>query len=124
MLDEALTARIAAAKRRLLEGGLLQEVEWGVVVPQDPPDPRGRKVYAYSPLDAFIEQRPALDRGAISTERSDNTVLMILDPLAILTEHLFRWGDPPHIYSVKAVDGIVQNEETGVRFASEVVVLR
>ena len=28
MLDDALTARIAAGKRRLLEGGLLQEVEW------------------------------------------------------------------------------------------------
>ena len=31
MLDDALTGQIAAAKRRLLEGGLLQEVEWGVV---------------------------------------------------------------------------------------------
>ena len=29
VLDAALTARIAATKRRLLEGGLLQEVEWG-----------------------------------------------------------------------------------------------
>ena len=29
MLDDALTARIAATKRRLLDGGLLQEVEWG-----------------------------------------------------------------------------------------------
>ena len=35
----------------------------------------------YTTIDAFIEQRPALDRGAISTERSDNTVLVhILDP--------------------------------------------
>ena len=124
MLDEALTARIAAAKRRLLEGGLLQEVEWGVVVPQDPPDPRGRKVYAYSPLDAFIEQRPALDRSTIDTDRSDNTVLLILDPLAISDEHLFRWGDPPHVYSIKAVDGIVQDEESGTRYASEVTVIR
>ena len=30
MLDDALTARIAATKKRLLDGGLLQEVEWGV----------------------------------------------------------------------------------------------
>ena len=124
MLDEALTTRIAAAKRRLLEGGLLQEVEWGVVVPQDPPDPRGRKVYAFSPLDAFIEQRPELDRGAASTERSDNTVLMILDPLSITDAHLFRWGDPPHTYSVKAIDGLIQDEESGTRYASEVVVIR
>ena len=29
MLDDALTARIAATKRRLLEGGVLQPVEWG-----------------------------------------------------------------------------------------------
>ena len=103
---------------------MLQVVDWGVVVPMDPPDPRGRKTYAFSPIDAFIEQRPALDRGAISTDRSDNTVLLILDPLAISDEHLFRWGDPPHVYSIKAVDGIVQDEESGTRYASEVTVIR
>ena len=122
MLDDALTGRVAAAKRRLLDGGLLQEVEWGV--PSGERDERGRVTITYTTLDAFIEQRPALDRGAISTERSDNTVLMILDPLAILTEHLFRWGDPPHVYSIKAVDGIVQDEESGTRYASEVTVIR
>ena len=124
MLDDALTARVEAAKQRLLDGGMLLEIEWGVIVPQDPPDPRGRKTYAFSPIDAFIEQRPALDRGAISTDRSDNTVLLILDPLAISDEHLFRWGDPPHVYSIKAVDGIVQDEESGTRYASEVTVIR
>ena len=31
MLDDALTARIAATKRRLLVDGLLQEIEWGVL---------------------------------------------------------------------------------------------
>ena len=124
MLDDALTARIAAAKRRLLEGGMLQVVDWGVVVPMDPPDPRGRKTYAFSPIDAFIEQRPALDRGAISTERSDNTVLVILDPLAITDQDFFRWGDPPHTYSVKAIDGLLKDEETGTRYASEVIVIR
>ena len=124
MLDDALTARIAAAKRRLLEGGMLQVVDWGVVVPMDPPDPRGRKTYAFSPIDAFIEQRPALDRGAISTERSDNTVLVILDPLAITDADLFRWGDPPHSHKVKAIDGLLQDEETGTRYASEVTVIR
>ena len=95
MIDEAITARIAATKRHLLEGGVLQPVEWGVVVPQDPPDPRGRKVYAYSPLNALIADRSALDRGALSTERSDDTVLIIFDPLAVTDEDLFRWGDPP-----------------------------
>ena len=127
MLDAQLTARIAAAKSRLLEGGLLQPVEWGVVVPivlPDLPDPRGRKTYAYTTLHAFIEQRPALDRGALSTDRADNTVLIILDPLSISDEHLFRWGDPPHVYSIKAVDGVVQDEEDGTRFFSEVTVIR
>ena len=62
MLDEALTARIAAAKRRLLDGGLLQLVSWGVPVGER--DERGRITYSYSDLDALIiEQRPALDRG-------------------------------------------------------------
>ena len=121
-LDDALTARIAATKNRLLEGGLLQEIEWGV--PTGPPDIRGRRTFTYTPLDALIEQRPALDRGTLSTDRADNTVLVIFDPVSILTEHLFRWGDPLHVYSVKAVDGIVQDEETGVRFVSEVTVLR
>ena len=36
MLDDALTARIATAKKRLLDGGLLQLVSNGVsIVPQD-----------------------------------------------------------------------------------------
>ena len=124
MIDAALTARIAATKQRLLDGGVMQPIEWGVVVPQDPPDPRGRKVYEYSEIDALIEQRPALDRGTLDTDRADNTVLTILDPLAVTDEHLFRWGDPPHTYSVKAIDGLVMNEETGTRYASEVTVIR
>ena len=122
MLDEALTAKIAAAKRRLLDGGLLQEVEWGV--PSGEPDIRGRVTIEYTTLDALIEQRPALDRGTLDTDRADNTVLTILDPLAITDEHLFRWGDPAHAYSVKAIDGLIQDEETGTRYASEVTVIR
>ena len=92
MLSDRVTARIAAAKRRLLAGGLLQPVEWGV--PTGEPDIRGRRTFTYSPLNALIEDRPALDRSTIDTDRADNTVLTILDPVAILTEHLFRWGDP------------------------------
>ena len=120
-LDDALTARIAATKNRLLEGGLLQEVEWGV---PGEPDIRGRRTFTYTTIDAIIEERPALDRSTIDTDRDDNTVLTILDPVAITDADLFRWGDPPHVYSVKSIDGLVQNEETGVRFASEVTVLR
>ena len=122
MIDAAITARIAAFKRRLLEGGLLQLVSWGVPVGER--DERGRITYSYSDLDALIEERPALDRSTIDTDRADNTVLVILAPLAITDEHLFRWGDPPHVYQIKAVDGIVQNQETGIRFASEITVLR
>ena len=121
MFDAALTARIAAAKTRLLAGGLLQEVEWGI---PDERDERGRRIFTYSMLDAFIEDRPALDRSTISTERADNTVLVVLDPVAITDEHLFRFGDPPRVYQIKAIDGIVQDEDTGVRFASEVTVIR
>ena len=127
MIKEALTARIAATKRRLLAGGLLQEIEWGVVVPivlPDLPDPRGRKTYAYTTLDALIEARPALDRSTIDTDRADATVLTILDPVAITDEHLFRWGEPPHVYKIKAVEGLIQDEATGVRFSSEVTVIR
>ena len=122
MLADALTARLASAKRRLLVGGMLQEVEWGV--PAGERDVRGRQTITYSMIEALIEDRPALDRSTIDTDRADNTVLTILEPLAITDEHLFRWGDPPHVYKIKAVEGLLQNEETGVRFASEVTVLR
>ena len=131
MLDDALTARIAATKRRLLEGGVLQPVEWGRKT--GPRDDRGRQEVEWTPLDALIEQRPALDRGTLDTDRADNTVLVIFDPLAITDEHTFRWGGspldalivtPPHVYSIKAVDGLVQDEETGTRYASEVTVIR
>ena len=106
---------------------MLQEVEWGTVVPVVPPDlpdPRGRKTYAFSPLDAFIEDRPALDRGAIDTDRADNTLVYIFDAVAVEDSHVFRYGDPPHTYSVKAIDGIVQDEESGTRYFSVVTVIR
>ena len=83
----------------------MQPIEWGI---PGEPDVRGRKVFTYFMLDALIEQRPALDRGSgFTTDRSDDTVLIILDPLAITDGHTFRWGEPSHTYSVKAVDGIV-----------------
>ena len=122
MLDDALTARIAATKRRLLEGGLLQEIEWGVQSGER--DERGRITYSYSDLDAYIEHRPALDRSTIDTDRADNTVVIVLDPVAITDEDLFRWGDPPHTYSVKSIDGLLKEEESGTRYASEVTVIR
>ena len=122
MIDDAITARIAAAKVRLLEGGLLQPVEWGVPVGER--DERGRITYSYSDLDAFIEQRPGLDRSSVDTDRTDNTLLIILDELAITDEHVFRWGAPPHVYKIKAVEGLLQDEETGTRYASEVTVVR
>ena len=121
MIADALTARIAATERRLKAGGMLQEVEWGI---PGEPDVRGRRTFTYSTIDALIEQRPALERSATDTDRTDNTVLTILEPLAIMDDHLFRWGDPPHAYSIKQIDGLVQDKETGMRYASEVIVIR
>ena len=100
---------------------MLQPVEWGI---PGEPDDHGRKRFTYYMIHAMIEQRPALDRGGLSTDRSDDTVLTILDALAITDEHTFRWGEPLHVYSIKAVDGIIQNEETGVRYMSEVTIIR
>ena len=118
---DAVAARIAATKERLLVGGLLREIEWGK---PGEPDMRGRRAFTYSTLDALIQKRPALDRSTIDTDRADNTVLTILDPVAITDEHLFRFGDPAHVYSIKAVTGILLDEETGTRYASEVTVIR
>ena len=119
---DAITARIAAVKRRCLKGGVLQPVEWGQK--SGPRDQRGRQTITYTPLDALIEQRPALDRSTIDTDRADDTVLTILDPVAIKDSDTFRWGDPPHTYKIKKVDGLLQDEELGIRFSSEVTVLR
>ena len=120
----AITARIAACKKRLLVGGMLRSVEW--LRKTGPIDVRGRQDFSTTLIDALIQTRPGLDRGlARATDRSDNTVLIILDPVAILDSPiLFRWGDQPHIYSVKKVDGLLQNEATGLRFLSEVTLIR
>ena len=121
MIDAAITARIAAIKKRLLAGGLLQPIEWGIPGERDI---QGRRTFTYSMLEAFIDDRPGLDRGTNGTERADNTVLVILDPVAIKDSHTFRWGEPPHVYKIKAIDGLLQDEETGTRYASEVTVIR
>ena len=120
-VGNALSARIKATKKRLLAGGVMQPVEWGI---PGEPDVRGRIVFTYFMLDAVIEQRPGLERDSATTDRSDNTVLTILDPVAITDDHTFRWGDPVHVHKIKAVEGLLQNEETGIRFASEVTVIR
>ena len=120
-LADTITAGVAAAKRRLLAGGLLREVEWGK---PGEPDERGRRTFTYSTIDALIEDRPALDRGTLSTERSDDIRLIVLDPVSISDEDLFRWGDPVHVYKVKGVDGLLSDEETGTRYASEITLIR
>ena len=116
----ALTNGVATLKSTLLAGGLLRSVEW--LRKTGPKDVRGRQDVSTTLIDALIEQRPALDRSALDTDRADDTVLTILDPLAITDEHFFKWGG--HTYRVKEVDGVIKNESTGVRFSSEVTVIR
>ena len=100
----------------------MREIEWRQKT--GPRDVRGRQAVSTQMIDAFIEQRPALDRDRVTTDRADATVLTILDPVAITDTDTFRWGDPAHTYSVKKIDGLVQDEDTGVRFSSEVTVIR
>ena len=121
-LDNTLTRSIAATKRRLLKGGLLQPIEW--LRKTGPIDVRGRQGVSTTLIDALIEERPSLDRDRLSTERADDILLTILDPLAIIDTDTFRWGDPPNTYSVKKIDGVIKDETTGTRYASEVTVIR
>ena len=121
-LADDLTSGIATIKSALKSGGLLRPVEW--LRRTGEKDVRGRQAVSTTMLDALIESRPALDRGALNTERSDDTVLIILDPVAITDADTFRWGNPSHTYKVSKIDGVVQNEGTGVRFSSEVTVIR
>ena len=121
-LADTLTRAIAAKKRALLKGGMLQPVEW--LRRTGPRDERGRQAVSTTMLDAFIEQRPG--SGSLVWLRPPTgpttPVLTILDPVAITDEHTFRWGE--HTYSVKKVSGLIKDETTGVRFSSEVTVVR
>ena len=120
-IARSITQGVATIKSTLLAGGLLRAVEWHR--PTGERDVRGRQDVLVSLLDVLIEQRPALERtGGFTTDRNDNTVLTILDPVAITDEDTFRWGD--HTYKVKAIDGVVANAATGIRFSSEVTVIR
>ena len=118
-IANALTARIEAAKRRLKAGGVLVEIAW--LRKTGAKDVRGRQAVSTTMIDAFIAQRPSLDRDRLDTDRSDDTVLIILDPLAITDAHFFKWGD--HTYSVKKVEGVIQ-DDSGVRYASEITLIR
>ena len=121
-LADDLTSGIATAKSTLKSGGLLRPVSW--LRRTGDKDVRGRQAVSTTMLDALIESRPALDRDRLDTERADDTVLIILDPVAISDSDTFKWGEPPHIYKVSKIDGVVKNEGTGVRFSSEVTVIR
>ena len=120
-LADAITARVAATRQRLLAGGLLQEISWGV--PGDR-DRYGRRTFTWATLFAYIQSGQALDRDRYSTDRADDILLVILEPLAIKDDHLFRWGDPIMTFKVKSISGLLQDEDTGVRFSSEVTVIR
>ena len=120
-LANSLTRGVVSIKRTLLRGGLLRSVQWHQRTGEK--DVRGRQNVSVTLLDVLIEQRPGLDRqGGGATDRSDNTVLTVLDPVAIKDTNTFRWGG--HTYKVKKIDGVVKNEVTGVRFSSEVTVIR
>ena len=123
-LETAITARIAATRRRLLAGGLLQPVEWGVPGPRILGDYYGGRSITWAPLDAYIESRQALDRDRLTTHRVDDIRLVFLEPLEILDSHFFRFGDPPHTYSVKSISGLLKDEDSGIRHSSEVTVQR
>ena len=108
-------------KSTLLQGGLLRSVQW--LQRTGDKDERGRQAVTVKLLDAFIEKRDELDRGTPrSTDRIDATLLIILDPVKISDQDTFRWGG--HTYKVEKIDGVVKNEATGVRFSSEVTVIR
>ena len=116
-----LTSGVATLKRTLLAGGLLRSIEWRRRTGER--DVRGRQSVTTSLIDALIEQRPALERDRIDTDRADDTVLTDPRPAWRSSDSdTFRWGD--HTYKVAKIDGVIKNESTGVRFSSEVTVIR
>ena len=120
MRTRSLSGVISTIKRTLLNGGLLRSVQWHRRTGDK--DVRGRQGVSVALLDVLIEQRPGLSRSTIDTARSDDTVLTVLDPVAIKDTDTFRWGG--HTYKISKIDGVIKNEVTGVRFSSEVTVIR
>ena len=100
----------------------MRHIEWRV--PSGDRDERGRQTVTTKMIDAFIEDRPALDRGAQATDREDDTIVILLDPRAVFDTHTFRWGRPGHVYRIKGIIGIVQDINSGTRYYSEIIVLR
>ena len=89
----ALTSGVATLKSTFLAGGLLRSIEW--LRKTGAKDVRGRQAVTTTLIDALIEQRPALDRSTLDTDRADDTVLTILDPLAITDEHFLSGAGIP-----------------------------
>ena len=64
-------------------------------------------------LDVLIEQRTGLDRGASNPTLTGKTIRCLIGPRPRSNygrRYLFRFGDPIHVYKIKAVDGILQDE--------------
>ena len=78
------------ARSACSSAGCLREVEWRRRTGE--PDVRGRYAVTTTLIDALIEQRPAVDRKRIDTDRADDTVLIVLDQVAITDEHSFPMG--------------------------------
>ena len=123
-LDKEISARIAATKRRLMEGGLLQEVQWGVPGPRIGVGLDARLSFTWKPLFVYIRSQQGIARGRSDTNRVDSTLVVVLDEVAIDTSDRFQWGEPPHVYKIKSVSGFIRDEDRGTRYASEVTVQR
>ena len=118
-IGAAIGRRVALAKRTLKSGGLLQPVEW--LRRTGTPDVRGRQDKTTTPIDVYIQSSQGLDRDRLSTDRTDSTLVVVLDPVAIKDSDTFRWGGDA--YKIKQISGLVKDERSGVRFYSEVLLI-
>ena len=119
-LTNAIAARIAAARRHLEAGGLLQSVE---VYKPGPRDDRGRRQRVLvGTFQALINDEPALERGSTATERADNIYLVFLEAVEIDIEYSLVFSGSSHAF--KKLDGLVKDGATGERYISEVTVIR
>ena len=103
---------------------MLQRIEWGVPRPRIRGELHGRRDFDWKELLVYIQDRAGLDRDRFRTDRADGIRVVVFDVVSIATDHVLRWGDPAHTFKIKSVAGFVQDESTGARFASEIVVIR
>ena len=115
MLDDALTGSDCRSEAPTAGGRSSCSLFRGVVPVGETGRTRANHLLIFGPGRATSNSGPGWTARQSTPTGPTIPWSIILDPVAITDDdQLFRFGDPPHTYSIsKRIDGVLQNEETG-----------